>query len=296
MRILLTGSNGQVGWELKRSLQPLGEVTAFNRQQLDLSDEQAIRQAVQDCQPHLIVNAAAYTAVDKAESEPELAHAINGIAPGILAEEAAKLGAWIVHYSTDYVYPGSGEVPYREDAKTDPQSTYGVSKLAGDIAVQQANPKHLIFRTSWVYSARGNNFVKTMLRLAAERDALSVVADQIGAPTSARLIADVSAQAIAKALQAPGISGVFHLVPRGYTSWHGFTQEIVSKALAAGVTLQLTPDEIAPIPTADYPTPATRPLNSRMVVDKLEKAFQLQLPEWQDSLALVLEELHAHAT
>lgn len=286
MTILVTGGNGQVGFELQRQLCLLGGVHAPSRAELDLADENAVQDWLERHQPALIVNAAAYTAVDKAEDEPELARRLNAELPAQLAAYAAEHGVRLVHYSSDYVYPGSGEQSWTEDSATGPLSVYGQTKLAGDEAVQASSCQHLIFRTSWVYSARGNNFMKTMLRLGRERDALSVVADQIGAPTPARLIAQVTGLALERQLGA----GVYHLSPRGETSWQGFASEIFTQAALSGEALAIAPEQVAAISTAEYPTPAQRPLNSRLSLNKLEQALGIQLPTWQQQLALTLAE------
>ncbi|MDT0500417.1 MULTISPECIES: dTDP-4-dehydrorhamnose reductase [unclassified Halomonas] len=290
MKILVTGGNGQVGFELQRQLCLLGEVYAPDRAELDLADAAAVDQWLKAHQPTLIVNAAAYTAVDRAEEEPELARRLNAELPAQLAAYSAARGLWLVHYSSDYVYSGDGEAPWQEESATCPLSLYGQTKLAGDEAVQASGCAHLIFRTSWVYGARGNNFMKTMLRLGRERDALKVVSDQVGAPTPARLTAQVTTLAIPLLLRAELTSGVYHLAPRGETSWHGFACEIFRQALESGEALAITPGNVAPIPTAEYPTPAQRPQNSRLAVDKLEKALGLTLPDWHSQLELTLEE------
>lgn len=286
MQILLTGSTGQVGFELQRQLCLLGEVHAPTRAELDLADEQAVQAWLAKHRPTLIVNAAAYTAVDKAECEPELAQRMNAGLPAQLASYAAGHGILLVHYSSDYVYPGNGEQPWDEKSTTGPLSVYGESKLAGDEAVIASGCEHLIFRTSWVYSARGNNFMKTMLRLGRERDALSVVSDQTGAPTPARLIAQVTGLALSARIP----TGVYHLAPRSQTSWHGFACEIFRQTRQAGEILAIIPESVAAIPTAEYPTPAKRPLNSRLSSNKLEQALGIQLPGWQQQLALTLAE------
>lgn len=287
--ILLVGSNGQVGHELLQTLAPLGQVVATDRATLDLRDEAAIRAAVRKARPALIVNAAAYTAVDKAESEAELAHAINGRAPGVLAEEAAALGAWLVHYSTDYVFPGDKpQGSYREDEPTGPINVYGASKLAGEQAVAASGARHLVLRTSWVYGAHGANFVKTIVRLARERERLTIIADQHGAPTSSRLIAEVTAQLAPRLLAGEAESGIYHLQGAGEATWHEFAAAIVERLRQldpAGVRC----GEIAPIPTSAYPTPARRPANSRLDCARLQQAFGLQLPHWRDDLALRID-------
>jgi dTDP-4-dehydrorhamnose reductase len=298
MKILLLGCGGQVGWELQRALSPLGELIALdfnaeaNPQQLcgSFSDLAGLAQTVQTVKPDLIVNAAAHTAVDKAESETEFARSLNALAPGVLAAEAAKLGAWMVHYSTDYVFDGSGSKPWQEDDATGPLSVYGRTKLEGEQAVA-ANPRHLILRTSWVYGARGGNFAKTMLRLAGERETLNVIDDQFGAPTSAELLADVTAHAVRAAMQKPELAGLYHCVAAGETNWHGYTRFVLEKALALGWTLKAGPDQVGATSTASYPTPAQRPLNSRLNTAKLEQAFGLRMPQWQDGVARMLTEI-----
>jgi len=298
MRILLLGKNGQVGWELQRALAPLGEVIALDRhggQGLcgDLADLEGLVATLRMLNPEVIVNAAAYTAVDKAESEPELALRINGEAPGLLAREAARMGAWLVHYSTDYVFDGSGEQPWREEAPTGPLSTYGRSKLAGEAAIAAHGAKALVFRTSWVYAARGGNFAKTMLRLARERDQLRVIADQIGAPTGAELIADVTAHALRQALgstNGASLGGVYHLAAAGETSWFDYARFVLQQAEQAGEALKVGAEQVEAIPTSAYPTPAQRPLNSRLDTTKLRETFGLHLPNWQDGVARMLTE------
>ncbi|MGM0695090.1 MAG: dTDP-4-dehydrorhamnose reductase [Pseudomonadota bacterium] len=296
MKILLTGGNGQVGFELQRQLCLLGTVLAPTRQELDLADEQSVARWLEQHQPELIVNAAAYTAVDKAEEEPALARRLNAELPAQLAAYSAARGQWLVHYSSDYVYPGSGATPWQEQDATGPLSVYGQTKLEGDQAVEASGCPHLIFRTSWVYSARGSNFMKTMLRLGRERDALKVVNDQVGAPTPARLIAQVTALALHPftthhsplTIHLP--SGIYHLAPAGETSWHGFAREIFRQAAERGEALAITPEAVAAIPTVEYPTPAQRPLNSRLDCRELEQALGITLPGWQEQLALTLGE------
>src|SRR5690606_13236648 len=265
MKILLLGKNGQLGWELQRSLAPLGEVVAFGSTgQGNLADLSGLAQTVSSVAPNVIVNAAAYTAVDKAESEPDQAQLVNADAAGVLAEQAQRLGAWLVHYSTDYVFDGSGGTPWRESDPTGPLNIYGRSKLAGEAAILASGCRHLIFRTSWVYAARGGNFAKTMLRLGGERDQLTVIADQFGAPTGADLLADVSAHALRTAHQRPEVSGLYHLVAGGETSWHGYASHVLEWARKAGQPIKVAPDAIAPVPTSAFPTPARRPGNSRL--------------------------------
>lgn len=293
LTILITGGNGQVGFELQRQFAPLGTVLAPTRQELDLTDASAVEAYLAQHPPALILNAAAYTAVDKAESEPAQAQRLNAELPAQLAAYAAKQGITLVHYSSDYVYPGNGETPWQEDSPTAPLSVYGQTKLKGDEAVVNSGANYLILRTSWVYAARGNNFMKTMLRLGRERESLNIVNDQIGAPTPARLIAQVTSLAFTPngSPLTPHISqGIYHLAPRGETSWHGFASEIFKQAREAGESLAITPSATGGIPTAEYPTPATRPLNSRMCVEKLERALGIALPSWQSQLALTLKE------
>ncbi|AZN38226.1 dTDP-4-dehydrorhamnose reductase [Iodobacter ciconiae] len=295
-RILLTGKNGQLGFELQRSLSVLGTVIAVDRDDCDLSDPEAIRALVAKVQPHVIVNPAAHTAVDKAESEPELAHAINSIAPQIFAEEAAKIGALLVHYSTDYVFDGTKDGWYSETDTPNPQSVYGKTKLAGELAIATANPRHLIFRTSWVFGAHGANFMKTILRLAGDREELKIIADQHGAPTAASLLADVTAHAIRQILVAepsptldsplPNLYGTYHLVAGGSTTWHGYAQTVVELAKSAGIAIKAA--QILPIPASAYPLPAARPANSQLNTQKLQAAFGLCLPDWQTGVAQVM--------
>ncbi|WP_303855630.1 dTDP-4-dehydrorhamnose reductase [Salinicola salarius] len=291
MKILVTGGSGQVGYELQRQLCILGEVHAPNRAELDLTDATAVDKWLGGHQPELIINAAAYTAVDKAEEEPELARRLNAELPAQFAEYSAMRGQWLVHYSSDYVYPGSGETPWQEGDGTGPISVYGQTKLEGDEAVQQSGCAHLIFRTSWVYSARGHNFMKTMLRLAREREALRIVGDQIGVPTTARLIAEVTLLAVKQRGEGRLEPGLYHLAPRGETNWHGFAQAIFRHAEALGETLQVKPDQVVSIATANYPTPARRPLNSRLSLEKVEQALGITLPNWESQLQLTLAEL-----
>ncbi|WP_426103213.1 dTDP-4-dehydrorhamnose reductase [Massilia sp. TSP1-1-2] len=284
MKILLTGASGQVGYELARSLQALGEVVAVDRARMDLSDLDQVRDVVRQVRPGLIVNPAAYTAVDQAESEPELAHRVNALAPGVMAAEAALLGAAMVHYSTDYVFDGTKLGAYAEDDATGPINVYGHSKLAGEQAIAAAGIPHLILRTSWVYGMRGKNFLLTMLRLTRERDALRVVADQHGAPTWSRTIAESTLAILAQARHGgpqwwESNSGIYHLSAQGQTTWHGFTEAIVA---AAGLTCQ-----VVPITSADYPVPAARPVNSVMTSEKLMTRL-CDLPHWHDALRLCL--------
>jgi len=295
MKILLLGKNGQVGWELQRSLAPLGEVLALDRHSTDfcgdLSQPERLAETVRDWRPDVIVNAAAHTAVDKAESEQDLARCLNATAPSALAQAAADIGAWLVHYSTDYVFNGQGEQAWQEGDATGPLSVYGQTKLEGEQHIAASGCKHLIFRTSWVYAARGGNFAKTMLRLAAERERLTVIDDQHGAPTGADLIADVTAHAIRQALQNPALSGVYHLVASGETSWHGYASHVIAQARILRPELTLKVSEIVPVPTASFPTPAQRPRNSRLHTAKLQQAFGLVLPPWQAGVNRLLNEI-----
>ncbi|HSV54899.1 MAG TPA: dTDP-4-dehydrorhamnose reductase [Burkholderiaceae bacterium] len=295
MKILLFGKGGQVGWELQRSLAPLGELVALDFDSTDLCGDfsklDGLAQTVRRVAPDVIVNSAAHTAVDKAESEPELARTLNALAPGVLAEEAQRLGAWMVHYSTDYVFDGSGETPWRETDSPNPLSVYGQTKLEGEQRIQAACTRHLIFRTSWVYAARGGNFAKTMLRLAAERDRLTVIDDQVGAPTGADLLADVTAHAIRHAVDRPDAAGLYHLAASGSTSWHGYARAVIAHALRAGIPLKATPETVVAVPTSSFPTPARRPLNSRLNTAKLQTRFHLALPPWQLGVARMLTEI-----
>lgn len=283
-RILLTGINGQVGWELQRSLQPLGEIFAFDRNGFDLSNPDGMRAVLRAINPDIIVNPAAYTAVDRAESETERATAINATAPGVLAEFAKQQNALLIHYSTDYVFDGSKPTAYNEDDPVCPINTYGRSKLAGEQAIQAADCRHLIFRCSWVYGLRGQNFLRTMLRLARERDALSIVADQTGAPTWCRMIAETTALAIAR---YAGQQGIYHLAATGATTWHEFAAAIISGAAQRGM-LEKIP-AIRRIASADFPTPARRPANSQLYCDRLQNDFTLRQPDWASELELCLD-------
>jgi dTDP-4-dehydrorhamnose reductase len=295
LKILLLGKNGQVGWELQRSLAPLGEVLALDRHSTpycgDLSQPERLAQTVLDWRPDVIVNAAAHTAVDKAESEPELARCLNATAPAALAQAAAQIGALLVHYSTDYVFNGQGDQPWQEGDATGPLSVYGQTKREGEQAIVASGCAHLIFRTSWVYAARGGNFAKTMLRLAAERERLTVIDDQFGAPTGADLIADVTAHAIRASLQQPALGGTYHLVAGGQTTWHGYASHVIAQARLLQSSLALKVSEIAPVPTSAFPTPAQRPLNSRLATHKLQDAFGLVLPPWQQGVNRMLAEI-----
>ncbi len=292
MKILLFGKNGQVGWELNRSLQPLGKVMTLGREDADFSKPENLRKIVQEIKPDVIVNAVAYTAVDKAESEAELAGTINGLAPGILAEEALKIHALLIHYSTDYVFDGAKETPYLEIDTPNPINVYGRTKLAGEQAIQSSGCDYLIFRTSWVYASRGQNFLLTILKLAKERKELSIVADQIGSPTSARLIADTTMicvqQVLKEKIEDVFVSNLYHLTAAGHTSWHGFTEEIVA---ATNKSLKLKIKNIKAIPATDYPTLARRPMNSQLALKKLSDAFGVEMPDWVKLLELGIDEL-----
>jgi dTDP-4-dehydrorhamnose reductase len=295
MRILLFGQNGQVGWELQRSLAPLGELVALDFDSAgplvgDFSRPEALAATMRAVQPHIVVNAAAHTGVDTCESDLPRAHALNAEAPAVIAREAKTLGAWLLHYSTDYVFDGSGESPRAEDAPTGPLSVYGRTKLDGEDAIRASGCRHLILRTSWVYSARGANFAKTMLRLAEERERLAVIDDQVGAPTGADLLADVSAHVLRAALARPDVAGTYHCVAAGETSWHGYARHVIAFARAAGRPVKVAHDAIAPIPTSAYPTPAVRPKNSRLDTTKLRTTFDLALPRWQQGVDRMLTE------
>ena len=290
MRLLLLGANGQVGWELQRSLAPLGEVIV-PAQRADFTQPEALAALVGALKPDVIANAAAYTAVDKAESDAEAARAINATAAAVLAREAATLGAWLLHYSTDYVFDGSGSAARSEDAPTGPVNIYGRTKLEGEQLIRASGCRHLILRTSWVYGTRGGNFAKTMLKLAAERDALAVIDDQHGAPTGADLLADVSAHALRRAIAEPALAGTYHCAAAGETTWHGYARTVIERARAAGRPVKVAPDAVRAVPTSGYPTPAARPLNSRLDCARLRQAFGLHLPPWQAGVERMLVEL-----
>ena len=295
MNILLLGKGGQVGWELQRSLGPLGHLTALDFDSTlhcgDFSNLQGLADTVRAVRPDVIVNAAAHTAVDKAESEPELARTLNALAPGVLAHEAARLGAWLVHYSTDYVFDGSGTRPWTETDTPAPLSVYGQTKLEGDQLIQADCPKHLIFRTSWVYAARGGNFAKTMLRLAQERERLTVINDQFGAPTGADLLADVTAHAIRQVLKRPADAGLYHLVAGGETNWYDYAKHVLVQAQLAQPAIKIVAKAVDPVPTSAFPTPARRPHNSRLSTIKLQSTFGLSLPAWQQGVDRMLNEV-----
>ena len=294
MKILLLGKNGQVGWELQRSLAPLGELIALDRHSADfcgdLTDLAGLARTVQRVRPDVIVNAAAHTAVDKAESEPELARTLNALAPGVLAQEAAKIGACLVHYSTDYVFDGGGTRPWLESDTTAPLNVYGQTKRDGEQAIADSGCAHLIFRTSWVYAARGGNFAKTMVRLAQERERLTVIDDQVGAPTGADLIADVTAHTIRHLHQHPQCSGLYHLAAQGETSWFEYAKQVLALVDQAQPAIKIIANEVLPVPTSAFPTPARRPHNSRLHTGKLQTAFGLTLPPWQHGVARMLAE------
>ncbi|MDM0090028.1 MULTISPECIES: dTDP-4-dehydrorhamnose reductase [unclassified Variovorax] len=294
MKVLLLGKGGQVGWELQRSLAPLGELVALDFDSTDLhadfSRPEQLAETVLKVRPDVVVNAAAHTAVDKAESEADFARTLNATAPGVVAEAAQQVGALMVHYSTDYVFDGSGSAPWKEDDPTGPLSVYGRTKLEGEQLVAQHCARHLIFRTSWVYAARGGNFAKTMLRLAKERERLTVIDDQFGAPTGAELLADVTAHAIRATLRDPHKAGLYHLVAGGETTWHGYARFVLEQALQKGVALKARPDTVDAVPTSAFPTPAVRPANSRLDTHKLQATFGLVLPDWQAGVTRMLSE------
>jgi len=293
MNILLFGKTGQVGWELQRALAPLGTVTAVDVKSTtycgDFSNPEGVAETVRRVRPDVIVNAAAHTAVDKAETEREFAELLNATSVEAIAVEAEKLGAWLIHYSTDYVFPGTGETPWLETDAVAPLNVYGETKLAGEKAVQENCTKHLIFRTSWVYAGKGNNFAKTMLRLAKDRPELSVINDQFGAPTGAELLADCTAHAIRTALNKPEVAGLYHLVASGTTTWHDYAALVFAEAKAAGMELAI--EKLNAVPTSAYPTPARRPTNSRLNTEKFQRQFDLVLPDWQVGVKRMLDEL-----
>ncbi|MFZ5420547.1 dTDP-4-dehydrorhamnose reductase [Enterobacter hormaechei] len=293
MNILLFGKTGQVGWELQRALAPLGNLIALDVHSKDycgdFSNPEGIAETVRNIKPDVIVNAAAHTAVDKAESEPEFAQLLNATSVEAIAKEAAKIGAWVVHYSTDYVFPGDGETPWSETDATAPLNVYGQTKLDGETALQDNCPNHLIFRTSWVYAGKGNNFAKTMLRLAKERKELSVINDQVGAPTGAELLADCTAHAIRVAMMKPEVAGLYHLVASETTTWYDYAALVFEEAQKAGVELAI--EKLNAVPTTAYPTPARRPHNSRLNTMKFQQNFNLVLPAWQVGVKRMLAEL-----
>jgi len=296
VRILLLGKTGQVGWELQRAMAPLGELIALGREEEsgvcgDLERLDTLRQAVQSIKPDIIINAAAYTAVDQAESEPERAERVNAEAPGVLAEEAARLGAWLVHYSTDYVFDGSGSGPWREDDAPAPLNVYGASKWRGEQSVRLTRAKHLIFRTQWVYAPRGKNFIRTMLRLASEKDDLQVINDQVGAPTGAELIADTTAHAIRAAIGHPELAGTYHLAASGETTWHGYALFVIETARRAGWPTKVASESIRPVDTDAFTSPARRPRNSRLDTTKLRSTFSLTMPDWRLGVERAMNEM-----
>jgi dTDP-4-dehydrorhamnose reductase len=297
MKLVLFGKGGQLGWELQRALAPLGDVVALDfdstDHHADFTRPDGLAQTVRALKPDVIVNAAAHTAVDKAESEPDLAATLNAHAPAVLAREAAASGAWLLHYSTDYVFDGSGSAPRTEDAPTGPLSVYGRTKLDGEEAIRASGCRHLILRTSWVYAARGGNFARTMLKLAAERDALSVIDDQVGAPTGADLLADVSAHALRSVSADATKGGTYHAVAAGHTNWFDYARFVIEWARANGLPVQVAPDAIRAVPTSAYPTPARRPLNSRLDTSKLRHAFGLHLPDWRVGVERMLREAYS---
>lgn len=294
--LLVVGANGQVGFELRRSLAPLGRVVALDRAACDVSQPDAIRRAVREASPDVILNAAAYTAVDRAEADIEAAFAVNGVAPGVLAEEAKARGSLLVHYSTDYVFDGLKKTPYLESDPANPQSVYGKSKLAGEQAIEASGATALVLRTSWVAGLHGQNFAKTILRLASSRDRLRVVADQFGAPSTAALIADATAQIIGQhwihGNRSSFPAGLYHLCAAGETSWHGYAAEVLRYAEARGATLKVRAADIEPIPASEYPLAAPRPANSRLDTGKLRERFGLHLPDWKQGMAHLLDQLY----
>jgi len=292
-KILITGKNGQVGFELQRALAPLGEIIAVDRSECDLADLDALRAFIARVQPDVIVNPAAYTAVDKAESDRDNAFLINRDAVRVMGEEAARLNALVIHYSTDYVFDGAKNGSYTEEDTPAPKSVYGASKLAGELALAMANPRHLILRTSWVVGAHGGNFAKTMLRLAGERDKLSVVGDQHGAPTSAALLADVTAHLVRDYLhvQEALAFGTYHVTGSGETTWYDYAKFVIAEAIAAGKPMKAGPDAVSSLTTAQYPTPAQRPANSRLDTTYFQSTFNLHLPHWQQGVRHVLQQI-----
>lgn len=294
MKILLFGKNGQVGWELNRTLQPLGEVVALGREEADFADPESLRSIVSSVNPDIIVNAAAYTAVDRAEQEQELAFRVNSASVDVLAQEAGKTNALFIHYSTDYVFDGTKASSYVEKDTPNPVNVYGQSKLSGEGVVRDSGCDYLIFRTSWVYASRRKNFLRTVLKLAGEQEQISIVADQYGSPTSARLVADVTALCTAQTIRQRSSggfnSGIYNLTCSGSASWHGFAQEIVELA-GAGINLMTNKENVRPIATSEYPVAAARPANTVLAVEKLEQAFSIVMPEWNSTLRLCIEEM-----
>jgi dTDP-4-dehydrorhamnose reductase len=292
MKILLTGSNGQVGFELQKKLNAPGDVIATDREELDLTNPDAIRQFIDQTKPDIIINPAAYTAVDKAESEPELARLINAVAPGVLASMASELDIPLVHFSTDYVFDGLKKEPYVETDLTNPQSIYGKTKCEGEEKIR-THTKHIILRTSWVFGSHGNNFLKTMLRLITEKDSLNIVSDQWGSPASASMLSDVTFKIVDTILKNKNFNdyGTYHVTSDGETNWHEYASLISSEAMKLNIKVKCTPDKIHPILTSEYPTAAKRPLNSRLNTDKLKKTFMLELPHWESEVKRVLKEI-----
>ena len=296
MKVLLFGKNGQVGWELQRALAPIAALVAVDRDDTnpacgDLTDVDRLLATVRHVRPDVIVNAAAYTAVDKAESEPELARAINATGPAALAQAAAECGAWLLHYSTDYVFNGAGSKPWTEDDATGPLNVYGQTKLEGEQLIRASGCLHLILRTSWVYASRGHNFARTMLRLAAERDQLTIIDDQHGAPTGADLLADVTAHSLLAAMKEPDLGGTYHVTASGETTWYGYARRVVETARAAGQPIFVTPDAIRPVASTVFSTAAVRPLNSRLDTSRFRKSFGLELPHWTAGVDRMLAEI-----
>lgn len=296
MKVLLFGKNGQVGWELQRALAPIAALVAVDRDDPnpacgDLTDVDRLLATVRHVRPDVIVNAAAYTAVDKAESEPELARAINATGPAALAQAAAECGAWLLHYSTDYVFNGAGSKPWTEDDATGPLNVYGQTKLEGEQLIRASGCLHLILRTSWVYASRGHNFARTMLRLAVERDQLTIIDDQHGAPTGADLLADVTAHSLLVAMKDPDLGGTYHVTASGETTWYGYARRVVETARAAGQPICVTPDAIRPVASTVFSTAAVRPLNSRLDTSRLRKTFGLELPHWTIGVDRMLAEI-----
>ena len=292
MKILLLGKNGQVGWELQRSLAPLGEVLALDRNSSthcgDLANLEGLAETVRVFRPQVVVNAAAYTAVDKAESDQTTAHLINALAPEVLSRACAAIDALLVHYSTDYVFDGSGQTPWVETDTTGPVNVYGRSKLAGEQGIAKQGARHIVFRTSWVYGTEGGNFAKTMLRLAQEREKMAVINDQYGAPTGAALLADITALSLQ---QTQALSGIYHLAAAGETTWHAYAQYVLQTAKQFKPDIDYKVKEVAAVPTSEFPTPALRPLNSRLNCSKLQQALQCQLPDWQKGVDSMLSKI-----
>lgn len=299
MKILLLGKNGQVGWELQRSLAPLGELVALGSASTaastglcgNFNDLEGLAQTIVSVRPDAVVNAAAYTAVDKAESEPDAAAAVNALAPGVLARAAHEVGACMIHYSTDYVFDGSGDRPWAETDTPAPLSVYGRTKLEGERLVAHNCPRHLILRTSWVYASRGGNFARTMLRLARERDSLAVIDDQFGAPTGADLLADITAHALRGLLADGKLAGTYHVTAGGVTTWHAYAQLVIGEAVRRGMDVKATPQQVKAVPTSAFPTTAKRPNNSRLDTSHFRSAFGLSLPPWEQGVARMLEEI-----